>query len=143
MKTNLLLLATLVIGLSFLSGCASTPQRELSKIQGTWIGHEVGGPPGECRATVTGDLIKFQGARQEEWYAAKFIPNPKPRPNEADVVIQNCPAPQYVGKIAKGIYQLEGKKLTIAANEPGDPSRATGFERTPNSRSRVFVFTKQ
>ncbi len=143
MKTGLIFCAVLAVGLACLSGCASSPKRELSKIQGNWVGQEVGGPPGECRVTVTGDLLRFQGARQGEWYLAKFIPNPKARPNEADVLIQDCPAPQYIGKIAKGIYRLEGKKLTIAANEPGDESRATSFERTGNSRSRIFVFTKQ
>lgn len=143
MKTSPVLSAAFVITLSLLCGCASTSQRELSKIQGTWIGHEVGGPPGECRVTVTGEVLKFQGARQGEWYTARFVPNPKPRPNQAEVVIQECAFQQYNGKIAKGIYRLEGRDLTIAANEPGDESRPTSFERAATSRARVFVFTKQ
>lgn len=128
--------------MAFLCGCASPGKRELSRFQGTWVGHEISGPTGDCRMTVVGDSLKFQGAQPQEWYAAKFIPNPNAAPNEADVLIQDCPAPQYIGKTAKGIYRLEGKTLTIAANEPGDDSRPTGFDRNATSRARVFVFTR-
>jgi hypothetical protein len=37
-------------------------------LQGTWVGQEVGRPQGEYRLTVSGNSIKFQGARAEEWY---------------------------------------------------------------------------
>ncbi len=112
-------------------------------LQGTWIGHEVDGPPGECRMTISGDSLKFQGARQEEWYDAKLIVLPNTSPKQADVMIQNCSAPQYNGKTAKAIYKLERKALTIAATEPGDGSLPAGFERKAASRARVFLFEKQ
>ncbi len=93
--------------------------------------------------TIEGNSLRFQGARPEEWYAAKFFLKPEAKPKEADVVIENCPAPQYNGKTAKGIYKFEGKTLTIAANEPGDNSRPTGFDRNRASQARVFVFTRE
>ncbi len=93
--------------------------------------------------TVAGNSLKFQGAREQEWYSATLVIQPGTQPKRADVVIENCPAPQYIKKAAKAIYKLEGKTLTIAANEPGDESLPGGFERNASSRSRVFVFTKQ
>ncbi len=143
MKTRLF--STFVVGLviSFLCGCATTSKRDLSALQGTWLGHEVAGPPGECHMTIAGDAFKFQGARQEEWYTAKLVLLPNTHPKQADIVIENCSAPQYNGKTAKAIYRLEGRTLTIAAKEPGDASLPAGFERNATSEARVFVFNKQ
>jgi len=133
----------LTLALSFLCGCASPGKRDLSRLQGNWAGQEVGGPTGECRMTIAGDSLKFQGARPEEWYAAKLILKESTNPRQADILIENCPAPQYVGKTAKGIYKLEGKTLTVPACEPGDESLPDGFERNGTSRARVFVFNRQ
>ena len=86
--------------------------------------------------TIAGDALKFQGARSEEWYAAKLIMKPGTNPKQADILIENCSAPQYIKKMAKAIYKVDGKTLTIAANEPGDQSLPTGFERNATSRAR-------
>ncbi len=139
MKT-ILALAVTSMGILFVTGCASTSKHDPASLQGSWVGHEIEGSPGECRMTITGDTLKFQGARQEEWYAAKLTLFPTTTPKQADVLIQDCSAPQYVNKTAKAIYRIEGKTMTIAANEPGDDARPMGFERT--NRSRVFVFER-
>ncbi len=91
--------------------------------------------------TITGDSLKFQGARQDEWYAAKLKLIPNTNPKQADVLIEDCSVPKYKQKTAKAIYRIEGKTLTIAANEPGDEAMPAGFERS--NRSRVFVFNRQ
>ncbi len=90
--------------------------------------------------TITGDTLKFQGARQEEWYAAKLTLFPTTTPKQADVLIQDCSAPRYVNKTAKAIYRIEGKTMTIAANDPGNDARPMGFERI--NQSRVFGFER-
>ena len=91
--------------------------------------------------TISGDSLKFHGARQEEWYAAKLTLTPSTSPKRADCLIEDCGAPQYIHKMAKAIYKMEGKTLTLAGNEPGDEAAPTGFET--KNRSRVFVFTRQ
>jgi uncharacterized protein (TIGR03067 family) len=144
MKTNLTLAAVFALALLFCGGCASTanpPKSDLSTLQGTWIGHEVDGPPGECRMTISGDSLKAQAAGQDESYAAKLILAPGTSPKQADLLIEDCSAPQYIHKTAKMIYKIEGKTLTIAGHEPGDETVPTGFER--DGRSRVFVFARQ
>jgi uncharacterized protein (TIGR03067 family) len=144
MKTNLILAAVFALALLFCGGCASTanpPKHDLAKLQGTWIGHEVDGPPGECRMTISGDSLKAQAAGQDESYAAKLILAPGASPKQADLLIADCSAPQYIHKTAKMIYKIEGKTLTIAGHEPGDETAPTGFER--DGQSRVFVFTRQ
>jgi hypothetical protein len=73
-------------------------------LQGTWVGQEVGGPQGECRLTVSGNSIKFQGARAEEWYEATITLKPKASPKRAAALIERSPAPQYVNKTTNCIY---------------------------------------
>ncbi len=145
MKTYLRLAASaasLSIAAIFLCGCASTHKTDLSSLQGSWVGKEVNGPSGENRMVVSGNSLKFQGARAEEWYEAKLNLIPGTEPKQVDVLIQNCPSPQYVGKTAKGIYRLENNSLTIAASEPGNQSRPSAFEGAGANEARVFVFRR-
>jgi uncharacterized protein (TIGR03067 family) len=143
MRKNFTLAAAVVVGIILSCGCASTPKRDLTRLQGTWVGEEIGGPKGECRMTVEGATLKFQGARAEEWYVATLTLNPKTQPKQAMVRIGDCPSPKYINQTAKAIYKLEGKRLTIAACEPGDEAVPTTFELSPGSRMRMFVFAKQ
>ena len=143
MKRNLALAAAVVVGILISCGCASAPKRDLSRMQGTWVGEETGGPKGECRITIEGATFRFQGARPEEWYVGKLTLNPKTQPKQAMVLIADCPAPRYVNQTAKGIYKLEGKTMTIAAHEPGDDAVPTTFDLSADNRMRAFVFTRQ
>ncbi len=90
--------------------------------------------------TITGDLLKFQGARHEEWYSAKLILKADLSPKAADILIEDCSVRQYVNKSAKAIYELQGRTLTVAGNEPGEEASPTGFK--PSRQTRVFVFKK-
>lgn len=112
-------------------------------LQGTWLGQETGGPTGQCRMTVTGDTIKFQGARPQEWYEGKMTLVQNVTPKRSAILITDCPVPQYTNTTAHAIYKIEGKTLTIAGNEPGNAAWPTGFERSQVNQTRVFVFTKQ
>ncbi len=143
MRKNFTVAAVVVCGMWLIAGCASTPKSDLSVMQGAWVGHEMDDSSGECRMTISGDALKFQGARDGEWYDARLILNPNTSPKQADVVIKNCSSPQYNTKTAKAIYTLVGKTLTIAVNEPGEDAVPSGFERSAANRARAFVFNKQ
>ena len=112
-------------------------------LQGTWVGQEVGRPQRECRLTVSGNFIKFQGARAGDWYEATVTLKPKANPKRAAALIERCSAPQYVNKTANFIYKIEGRTLTLAGNEPGSEKEPTAFERNPDNPVRTFVFKKQ
>jgi uncharacterized protein (TIGR03067 family) len=86
-------------------------------------------------------FLKAQVTGQDETYAAKLILAPGTNPKQADLLIEDCPTPQYIQKRAKMTYRIEGKTLTLVGHEPGDETVPTGFER--DGRSRVFVFTRQ
>jgi uncharacterized protein (TIGR03067 family) len=112
-------------------------------LQGAWVGTEVGGPEGECRLTVTGNSMKFQGARAEEGYEAKLTLKLDTTPKRAAVLIEKCPAPQYVNKTANFIYKVEQKTLTLAGSEPGSEKVPTSFEPSADNPVRLFVLKKQ
>jgi uncharacterized protein (TIGR03067 family) len=143
MKQSIGLAAALSIGILFSCGCASTPKRDLTKLQGTWVGKELGGQTGECRMTIEGRTIKFQGVRQQEWYVGALTLNPKTHPKQATILIADCGFRQYVNKTSQAIYRLEGDTLTIAGHEPGNEAVPTVFEHDPATQTRAFVFTRQ
>jgi uncharacterized protein (TIGR03067 family) len=143
MRKNITLAFVAVVGIWLASGCASTPRRDLSKLQGTWVGEELGGGKGECRITISGDSMRFQGARPQEWYVGKLTLIPNTNPRQATVLIAECGIQKYVNQTAKVIYKIKGKTLTIAGNEPGNEVVPTAFERNAASQTRAFVVTRQ
>jgi uncharacterized protein (TIGR03067 family) len=124
-------------------GCGGPTSPAPAGLEGSWVGQELQGPPGECRMTVAGSQMKFQGARSNEWYTANLTLNPTTDPKQALLQIQECSFPQYLNKSAHGIYLLETNRLLIAATEPGAEQPPTGFERSASNHVRVFVFTKR
>jgi uncharacterized protein (TIGR03067 family) len=133
---------TIAVRAAFGSQAEASAESEPA-LQGTWVGQEVGGPQGECRLTVSGNSIKFQGARAEEWYEGTVTLKPKTSPKRAAVLIERCSAPQYVNKTTNFIYKIEGETLTLAGNEPGSAKEPTAFERNPENPVRTFFLNKQ
>jgi len=130
----------LVVTHVLMCGCNSTEDTsvtDLNKIQGTWVGKELG-RDGGARIVFSGNTVDFKGAHPQEWYKGIAVINTDVTPKQADFTISECAMPNYVGKIAKSIYKLEESTLTIAGSEPGDESRPTSFE--PSEGIRIFQF---
>jgi uncharacterized protein (TIGR03067 family) len=140
---DLTMAAVAVAAVLLSCGCASTPQGELTQLQGNWVGEEIGGEQGQCRMALEGDTIKFQGARQQDWYVGTLTIDPKAHPKQALLLIRDCGVRQYVNKTARAIYKLEDKTLTLASHEPGNDAAPAVFGHDPASQTRAFVFTRQ
>ncbi len=139
-KMYRLVAVALVVTTVLLCGCNSsdnTPVSDMEKLQGTWIGRELG-REGEAKIVFAGDTIDFKGAHPQEWYKGIAVMNAEMTPRQADFTISECAMPDYVGKIAKPIYKLQESTLTIAGSEPGDESRPASFD--PSGGIRVFQF---
>ena len=142
-KLSDLVAVALVITTVLMSGCNSTddtPVSDVEKLQGTWVGKELG-QEGEVKLIFSGNSIDFKGAGPQEWYKGNAVFNEESTPKQADFTISECPAPDYVGKIAKGIYKLEDGTFTLAGSEPGNESRPSSFD--PSGGTRVFDFKLQ
>ena len=140
---NIAMAAASVAAVLLSCGCASTPKHEMFRLQGNWVGEEIGGEKGRCQMTVEGDTIKFQGTQQQDWYVGTLTLNPKAEPKQAMMLMNDCGFRQYAGKTARGIYKLEGQRLTLAAHEPGNEAVPTTFGGDPGDQTRAFVFTRQ
>ena len=143
MKITCALAILVVLSGLLCGGCGGSSKANPKELEGTWIGQELEGVKGECRMTVSGNRMKYQGAPTSEWYSATLILYQSTSPKQAVVHIEECGFPQYVNKDARAIYKLESNTLTIAVNEPGVDVTPTGFQRSTTNRSRVFVFNKQ
>lgn len=108
-------------------------------LRGTWSGQEVGAEiQGSPSLTFEGTNLEFHGANTQEWYKATFTLREDTTPKQLVAVVTECPAPQYVGKTAHAIYKIEDGKLTIAGNEPGNPSVPASFNA---QGARQIIFT--
>jgi beta-lactamase regulating signal transducer with metallopeptidase domain len=107
-------------------------------IQGKWRGKEAG-ETGTCSLVLQGSTLEFQGADTNEWYKATFSAYDT-TPKQLVVFITDCPMPQYVGRTAYAIYQLENGTLTVTGNEPGNPTVPAGFDA---SGARKLVFKQE
>jgi RNA polymerase sigma factor (sigma-70 family) len=114
-------------------------QPDMTTLQGTWVGQEIGAP-GQATIVVNGSVLEFRGADRIEWYKATFSLQKNTTPKQALITIADCPRPDYVGKSTRVIYKLEGDTFTVAGNEPGDPSLPESFDA---STARKFVLKKQ
>ncbi len=114
---------------------------DLDKLQGTWIGSEVG-REGQVVLVFSGKLISFQGAFPQEWYKGKGILNENRSPKRADFLIEDCGSPDFIGKLSRGIYKLdEDGILTLAGSMPGVEIRPSVFH--PGDGVRVFLLKRK
>jgi uncharacterized protein (TIGR03067 family) len=81
---------------------------------------------------MMGTVLAYKGT-----YAADASSSPK----HVSFTITESALPTYVGKTSNGIYKIEASTLTLASNQPGDPTRPTDF--TPGGNAEVFTLVKQ
>ncbi len=111
-----------------------------AELQGTWVGSEVDGRSGNWTFAISENQMDATGP-DKEWYKGTLSLDNKTTPMQANFVVVDCSVPDFVGKMALGIYKLEGNTLTLAASEPGAATRPASFEA--GADARVWVLTKQ
>ena len=119
----------------------SQGQTSAAALEGTWKGAEVGAP-GAISPTIIfkGSTIEFHGTDPREWYRATFTVREDTKPKRLVATITDCPFPQFVGKTGNSIFQIQDGTLTLAGNEPGDPTFPINFD-APGARK--FIFKKK
>ena len=121
-------------------GCGESPSGgpgEPTELEGTWTGYELGGDAG-WTFILTGNTFSTTGPG--EWHTGTFSLNTGASPKQMNALITDSAISIYIGSTMLGIYQLSGDTLTIAAHEPGDPTRPTSF--VPAGDERVWILTR-
>jgi uncharacterized protein (TIGR03067 family) len=99
-----------------------------SELEGTWVGSDAGGYD-EWTFVISSGKVEVKGP-ESAFYSGTITLNDKTNPKQAEFKIERCSLPEYVGETALSIYKLEGKKLTMAASEPGSMDRPAFFDST-------------
>jgi len=131
-STNALFISSMLLLLFFSCGCAKKSQGpgtvdDPAKLEGTWIGSEIGDSQGDWTFTFSGNHVNVNCPTQES-YAGTVQVNGRADPKQADFIIEECSVQKYVGKTSLGIYELQEKKLALAASEPGASTRPASFQ---------------
>jgi uncharacterized protein (TIGR03067 family) len=117
------------------------PPSDSVALQGKWKGQEATGENHDpCYLVISGNDLEFRGADPREFYKMTFALKEDAQPHQFSGNIKECAVPDYVGKMARAIYRLEGGTLTIAGNEPGSPAPPDRFDAP---ETRRFVFKKE
>ena len=140
MRTKNILGFVPVVALLWASGCATLQPSDLTSIQGTWKGQELGGhTEGSRYLIISGRTIEFQGANNDDWCRGTFTLREDENPRQIIGIITQCHQREYIGKATRGIYQLDGDTLTVAGYEPGTPDVPSSFDAP---RARHFVLQR-
>ena len=141
MKTTKIMLGMVSLGaLLWVSGCATLHKSDATTLQGTWKGQEVGSNAGGTHYFIfSGNTVEFQGANNDDWCRGTFTLREDENPRQIIGIITQCHQREYIGKAARGIYQLDGDTLTVAGYEPGTPDVPPSSDAP---RARHFVLQR-
>jgi len=109
-------------------GCAKSHKpADPASLQGTWKSPVARGDQQPNTLVLQGNTLDFHAGNGQEWYKGTFVLQDDTNPKRMIVTITDCPLPQYVGKTANAIYEVNNGTLVIAANEPGNPATPARF----------------
>jgi uncharacterized protein (TIGR03067 family) len=137
MKTMLMIVLSSAAIL--VAGCATTHKADLAALQGIWSGQEVAANT-PASLTIKGADLEFYGAADNDWIKGTFSLREDTTPKQLEAVVTDCASADYVGRTVHVIYKIEGGKLTVTGNEPGNLSVPASFN-APGART--FEFTKK
>ena len=105
-------------------------------LQGSWEGISVGSA-GKYTLKITGDSLRYQGPKTEEWYEAKFtLPDGK-YPQELHATITGCPRKDEIGSKVAAIFKIEDGTLFLAGADPDSDYELDPFEDNPRFRYKL------
>jgi uncharacterized protein (TIGR03067 family) len=137
MRKNILYFIS-IVALLWASGCSTLHKSDLTMLQGTWKGQEIGGnTEGSRYLIISGNTIEFQGANNDDWCRGTFTVREDTNPRQIVGTVTQCHSPRYIGKTARAIYRVEGDTLTVTGYDPGNPEVSSGFD-APGARHFVL-----
>jgi uncharacterized protein (TIGR03067 family) len=109
-------------------------QRDRQRLQGTW--NFIAGRR-EAQLSIVGDRYTMV-FKNGEVYKGSFQVDPNHHPREMDLNIEE--GPNFLGLIARAIYELDGAHLIWNTAKPGDTARPRIFPEDPANDHLCIVF---
>ena len=114
-------------------GC-SKQTTENATLEGRWSGNE-NGQTEKITIEFTGNRFAYWDSQTNELGSGTFVVNNSVQPKQLDLTFEKIASPQYVGKVALAIYELNGDELKFAGSEPGTTQRPTDISGGPGVRT--------
>jgi uncharacterized protein (TIGR03067 family) len=126
----------------FLAGIVGCGKHTAEKatVQGRWSGFEAGGTE-KITLAFSGNQFTYWDAKTNELGSGTFVVNDAAQPKQMDLTFEKIAAPNYVGKVALAIYELQQNELKFAGAEPGTTVRPTNM--AGGEGIRTFTFKRE
>jgi len=111
-----------------------------SELEGSWVGCEIHRPLLDWTLTIAGNQFSLTREDLGMWYKGFFKLNKNCRLKKIDLEVVDAAEQRSDGKTALGIYEVDGKTLTIIASKPGEHLRPLSLDEP--GKSLEFYFTK-
>ncbi len=134
---GLTFLLTVAVGAATAYTDEKTDSELLKPFQGTWASS---GEGIDATWTFDGDKIKASVAGMEYTCKAKIDKDAKPH-SSIDLTVLDGPE-EAKGKISKGIYKIDGEKLTLCVSLPGKEDRPKDFAQV-DDEAYLFELKKE
>ncbi len=126
---------------------ADPPTAAVQFLQGSWegvlVGHEASG---KVSITITGNSLRFQGLRPDEWYETTFTLPADTYPQQLRATIKDCEHPcDDIGKEVFAIYKIEDGTLTLVGIQASGVEPPKTFGEIPgfeDNRAFRYVLKK-
>lgn len=104
-------------------------------LQGSWEGVQEGHEAaGKYTLTITGNSIRYQGPKPDEWYEATFTLPPGGYPQQLRATLTGAERTKDIGAVVVAIFKIEGGTLTLAGFDPDSLDWRDPFEESPGFR---------
>ena len=135
MKFRFFIVTVLSVLIILIIGCKE------KGLDGAWVGKEVEGNDSVWTFTFEANKLKVE-SDDGAWFTMTITLIEKTNPKQAELEIDDSIMSDAVGLVLKSIYKIEGKKLTIAVNDPQSSDMVpTSFEKSWDDR--VFELEKK
>jgi steroid delta-isomerase-like uncharacterized protein len=122
-----------------------SPQDDLAKFQGTWaaVTFEKQGAKtpeehlGEVRLVIERDRYRYE--EPGGGFEGRYRLDPTKRPKEIDSIPTSG---EHRGRVAPGIYEIDGDTHRVCFAPPGSEARPTALEDSPGEGCRFYVMRK-
>lgn len=120
-------------------------QDELAKFQGTWVAvaferEGVKTPEehlGTVRLVIDGDRYRY--SEPGGGFEGRYRLDPTKRPKEIDSILTTG---EHRGKVAPGIYEIDGETHPVCFAPPGSEDRPTALVDSPGAGYRLYLMRK-
>ena len=105
------------------------PAAAKQSLQGAWEGPKKGRESdGKYKLTITGDALRYQGPKAEEWYEATFTMPEGEFPLQLHATITGSQRKEEIGAKVVAVFKIEDGTLSLAGFDSHAPAGWDPFE---------------